>query len=282
MRTALWREPLLHFLSIGVLLYAAAAFRMEVSDPDRIVVDSATLEQLNELYRQQFGMPPDEQRLRELVKNYVREEALFRQGKALGLADKDIVIRRRIAQKMEFLNEGGQSISDASEQQLQEFYRNHVERYRQPATVSFKSLYFAPDHTDNAEAKQRAITALHRLQQGDVESAEGLADPLPDLMRMEAVSEQQVRRHFGEGELVQALFTAPTGAWSGPFHSGYGWHVVWVELRAEGQLPDLAKMREQVLDDWRQEQRREQGEQSLRNLLARYEIVWPPGMEPVL
>jgi peptidyl-prolyl cis-trans isomerase C len=103
----LLREPLLHFLLIGTALFvgyrvlnpnadaAAQSNRIELTQDDLLQMSVAWLAQ---------GQPaPTPEQMRNLVEHRVREEILYREALALGLDKGDTIVRRRLAQKMEFL-----------------------------------------------------------------------------------------------------------------------------------------------------------------------------------
>src|SRR4051794_22138595 len=111
------REPIVHFALLGSLLYGAAALHATATDPQRIVVSDAVVSRLAERYIQQFGAPPPPMRLAYLIDRYVQDEALYRQGMAMGVANNDEIVRRRVIQKMEFLGEGETDVGEPTQQQ---------------------------------------------------------------------------------------------------------------------------------------------------------------------
>ena len=103
------KEPLLHFLALGAVLFALNAWRDEsrptAASTARIEVTAAVIERLRAGYERQFGQSPDAEELRGLVTAHIREEVLCREALALGLDRDDTIVRRRLAQKMEFLTD---------------------------------------------------------------------------------------------------------------------------------------------------------------------------------
>ncbi len=130
----LLREPLVHFLLGGALLFAlyAAVADDPVDARDRIVIDEVRVANLATTFQRTWLRPPTRVELDGLVREFVDEEILYREGLALGLDRDDAVIRRRMRQKMEFLSTdlGGQEV--ASEAELAGFLSANRERFEKP------------------------------------------------------------------------------------------------------------------------------------------------------
>jgi hypothetical protein len=97
----------------------------------------------------------DAQDLRGLVTDYLKEELLAREAKELGLDKNDTVVRRRLAQKMEFMVQDTATLDDPTDSMLHTFYNSHRSRYERPPQISFSQIYFK-----SAAGAQRAMIAL--------------------------------------------------------------------------------------------------------------------------
>lgn len=269
---AILREPLAHFLFVGALLYGASSLYARATDPQRIVVTDADVDRLTQRYSQQFGAPPALERLTHLIDLHIRDEALFRKGLAMGLGEGDELVRRRIIQKMEFLIEGEDDIEEPSPAQLQMFYQANAERYRKSARTSFTHLYFSPDIGGAAAARSRAAAALTRLQDSADPSTIS-SERFPDRQNYARLGLQEAEQVFGKSELAQALYTLPVGVWAGPVRSGYGWHLVRIEVREELHPQLLTEIEEELRADWQDEQRSRLKDERLTQLLREYEVV---------
>src|SRR6516225_6590729 len=114
-------EPFLHFVALGALIFAAQAVLQH--DPLRVEVSAADIERLRGLALKQWGHEPDAARMNEMVQDFVREEVLYREAVAQGLERDDVVVRRRLAQKMEFVAQDG--LRAPSDDELRAFYAVH-------------------------------------------------------------------------------------------------------------------------------------------------------------
>lgn len=266
------REPIVHFLFAGAILYGVGSAYADATAHKRIVVTEADVAQLTRRHVQQFGTPPSPERLDYLIERHIRDEALYREGMALGLGQDDEVVRRRIIQKMDFLGEDDAGLDEPSESDLQAFYHANAERYRTPARTSFTHLYFSPDRGGDDAALSRATAALAALRAGAVQPFT-LGDNFPNQQNFALLSPRDTERVFGKSPLAQALHALPLGMWSGPLRSGYGWHLVKVEARQPGRLPDPAEITDDLRSDWQDDKRTKLRDARMARLLGGYEIV---------
>src|SRR5579872_6833062 len=101
----LFREPLFHFLVLGAVIFVAHGLitRHKTDKPGEIVVTQGAVENLVTGFTRTWQRPPTEGELQGLVRDYIREEAAYRAALAAGLDRDDMIVRRRLRQKLEFL-----------------------------------------------------------------------------------------------------------------------------------------------------------------------------------
>lgn len=264
----LLREPLVHFLLGGAalfLLYGGVA-EPGAERPDRIVVGEEQVAMLAQTFRRTWMRPPTAAELEGLIDDHVTEEVLYREALALGLDRDDLVVRRRMRQKMEFLNEG-LAEGEPSDEELRAFLEANPERFRAPPRVSFTQVFVSPDGDGAADA--RAAALLARLRAGADPAA--LGDPTLLPRRLSLAPPSQVEGSFGAG-FAEHLAELPEGVWSGPIASGFGLHLVRVSGREPARLPALAEIRGAVGREWAAEQDDAARERFHRALRARYDV----------
>jgi peptidyl-prolyl cis-trans isomerase C len=242
------REPLVHFVLAGLVLFIAGEVHRGRMDAYRIVVTPEREAHLADRYELQFGEQPDAQTLAQLVESDVQEEMLFRRGLALELDKDDEIVRRRIVQKMRFLLEDVSAPTEPSEAELSSYYQAHAARYADPVRITFSHVYFSSDGGEQA-AQARASRALDLLASGKL-TASDLGDPFPDRYHFSAYEPEQLYRLFGRTEFSEAALSAPLARWVGPYRSAYGWHLVHVDARSDAQLLQLATVRDRVRTDY--------------------------------
>jgi hypothetical protein len=268
------KEPLLHFFILGAAIFAAYQLvgKGAAVTPDSIVVTPGKIENLAALFQRTWQRPPAREELDGLIQDYVREEVLYREGMAMGLDQDDTVIRRRIRQKMDFIVEDMTAQADPGDEQLQKYLQQHADQFRVPPQFSFQQIYLNPEKHGNA-LLQDAEKLLAGLQQTpDSSDPATLGDSIMLEPAYQQLALQQVSRLFGE-DFATALDGLPAGSWQGPVQSGYGVHLVKIDERIDGRLPELAEVRASVLREWDNARRSEAGEKFYQSLLQRYSVV---------
>jgi hypothetical protein len=271
----LLRDPLLHFVVLGAVLFAVYALVTGLFTSDevrRIEIDQPQIEFLAGTFQRQWGRPPTAQELRGLVDARVREEVLYREALAVGLDRDDTVVRRRMVQKIEMLTQDLALLADPTDEELEAYFEEHRGDYRIPPRLSFSQVYFNADRR-GASVEEDALRVLEELrtenptpqrapERGDatmIDSDYALASPY------------EVKRLFG-GHFAEALFELEPG-WQGPVVSGYGLHLVYVGEREESRLPEFETIRERLIDDFNRVRRDRASDALYESLAGRYEVV---------
>ncbi len=240
----LWTHPVFHFLIIGAGLFALNAWHTSArppADEAAITVDRPRLEALAGIWKAQFGRRPTEAELTTVARAWTVEEMRVREARRLGLDQDDSVIRRRLAQKYDFLVNNPASLSPPSDATLRTYLAAHADRYAGPSRYSFVQLYFSSDRgRDKALAAAQAALA---------NPAAAKADAFPGNPIERNATEAEIRQDFGSN-FAQALPRLRPGVWDGPVESGFGFHLVKITARRALAPPDFATVRGQVLADW--------------------------------
>ena len=266
------REPLVHFFLAGLILFFAVdAYKRETS-VYRIEITPERVTALENSYRQQFGAPPTPTAREALIDRYVDEEIFFRQGVAMGLDRGDEIVRRRVVQKMQFLQQDLQSPREPSMDELRSWYSDHLGQYTLPPQVSFTHIFFSAGQDGDAGARSRAQAVLTGLG-GDITRAPERGDSFPDLYDYTGFGPTEAARLFGATPLAQALFTAPTGQWAGPFQSGYGWHLVYIAARRAPRTQPFESVRDQVRADWLAAEQARSNQHAFNALKSHFVVV---------
>ena len=268
------QEPLLHFLAIGAVLFALF---YQVADPEtvsdnRIVISEANIDRMITLFERKLQRLPTQQELDGLVQAQIREEILYREALAMGLDQDDTIVRRRMAQKLEFMFNDLADSAEPSEEELQRFLEANPERFRESARTSFVQIYLNADKRGqevNTDAQQ-LLQALS-TEPGAMDSATA-GDAFMFGHEFNYQSDQQIARMFGT-DFTQSLATLETGSWQGPITSGYGQHLVYISERTEAWLPPLADIRDTVLYELLSERRQRANQAFIKALRERYEVI---------
>lgn len=267
-RVAGWlREPFVHFLVAGALVYAVLSGRPPNLGERKIVVNEAVATRLADRWSQTYRRPPSPEELNGLITDYVRDQAYYREALRLGLDKDDEVVMRRMRNKMIALATSEAEAAAPTDAQLQALLDKDPARYAPEVRLSFAHLYLGGDTPATREA---AGAALARLRSGG--SPEGLGQPVPIPASFDADPASDVAGLFGDG-FVGELRRAPLGQWVGPLPSGIGLHLVKVTARTAPAKPQIADVRQALENDWRAEALRTAEQKNYRSLLSGYDVV---------
>jgi hypothetical protein len=270
------REPLVHFLFIGAALFVLYEFvgKQDTEDPERVItITAGEIDWLTGSWKKRWNRPPTEEERKALIKHYIREMILYREALAMGLDQNDTIIRRRLAQKLEFLTQDLIRPQPPTEDDLQGYFKTHMDRYQSPSLITLTHVFLDPDKRGNqtlqdAETLKAKLIALKQ----PLQDAGSFGDPFMLQSYYPERSEVELSKLFGRG-FAEPLFKLAPQEWHGPVLSGYGVHLVYVHARQDAEPPKFESVAEQVQRDWENDQREQLNEQYITNLMARYEVI---------
>ncbi|MEA3210869.1 MAG: hypothetical protein QOE70_3926 [Chthoniobacter sp.] len=267
------KEPLVHFALLGALIFVVNAWREGRRPAENaaahIEVTSGTIAWLREGYSKQWHRAPDPDELRGLVNDHLREEVLYREALAMGLDRDDSIVRRRMAQKMEFLTQDIAASVEPDDAALRKFFEGNTARYAKAARVSFRHVFFSKERR-GAKLEADAREALAALAKGA--SDETMGDPFLREHEFTDANADEIAAALGR-EFAEKVTTMPAGEWRGPVASSYGMHLVRVSGRAEPQPVVFEAVRDAVARDFSDERRRTANRDFLEGLKAHYRIT---------
>jgi len=282
MLTTLFREPLVHFILAGFLLfiYFKSCSTQTASDDQIVVTEDRLLSYMQyqskafnrDVFQDKFA-GFSEQEKDELIHRYIMDEALYREAVEMGLDQNDFVIKRRVIQKMEFvLNDFDESQVEITEDGLQAYYEDHKESYYQSSLYSFTHIFFNQEHN----ASQRAIKFLSRESQRELPAAESLSYGDRFLYHRN-YSEKTIsflEGHFGKS-FVEALevLESDDQKWQGPLPSEHGQHVVKLFQKENASIPPLEEIKSVVKSDYISDLKKRHKQNRVQKLVDQYEQV---------
>ena len=272
----LLREPLLHFMVIGTVIYLLYGVfaESEVEENDRtIVVSAGEVEWMRNSWQKRWSRPPTDKEMDGLIQQYIRESVLYREALTMGLNQHDSIIRRRLAQKLEFLAKDLVALTPPSQEELQAYFAAHADRYQEPALYTFTQVFIDPDKRGDATLADAEKIKATLIAQGDaIEDAGALGDGIMLQNYYPGIAPFEIERNFGSG-FAKALLELSPGRWHGPILSGYGVHLVYVSHVSEPPAPIFTDLRERVTQEWKSDKGEELNEKFYANLRDRYTIV---------
>lgn len=273
----LLREPLIQFLLVGLTLFGAwqlvGPAQAGRDAPNRIVITEDDLKQMSVAWMAQGMPPPTPQQLQSLVEKRVREEVLYREALALGLDKDDVIVRRQLARKMEFVAEDVSKLDEPTPQELRAWFDKNASRFALPARATFRHVYFSPDRR-GANTRADAEAALARFAGQPIDVAATAGDPFMFQSFYGDRSMDVIAKEFGPA-FARALAATPPGAWAGPVQSGYGWHLVFIDAMTPQRVPDFEEIEPEVRNAWTEDHREKTRDKLYEAMRARYEVVLP-------
>lgn len=280
-------NPLFHFLTLGAaifVLFEIAANEGTVYDSKIINVDRDALLTFVQYRTRAFepaaaaarlaGMTEEE--LERLIDDYVREEALHREAKALGVDRNDYVIKRRMIQSIEFITDGFVAAAvEVTDEDIAAYYEKNREEYYRSPVVTFAHVFIDGTGRPRTDAYALASAKLEELnrEQASFGDAPGHGDRFPLFVNYVDRDPQFIASHFGAA-MARAVFELEPNdsAWHGPFESEFGLHLVMLSKKTEGTYPTLTEIANTVRDDAVRDKTAATKEQAIQAIVDTYDV----------
>lgn len=289
------KEPLVHFIAIGSILFGLVSWWQapdSLQSDNTIRVDEKTLLRF---FQYQSGNTDSKKaafilaamseiQRQQVIDAFVREEVLFREGLALNLDQNDRAIRQRLIQKTKFALEAFAVEAAVPEPaELEAFFVARQTDYAVATVISFSHVFFSNEKWGAEKAAALAGKALEKLQGSATHTAGlGVGDRFIYHRNYVQRSEEEVTGHFGE-RMAKNLFALPEAVpgWQGPLQSDYGSHLVFVTEKQPGYMPELGEIREQVVSDFLFRRQQQQLNNAVKELVDSYhvEVLYQPPVE---
>ncbi|HMJ83887.1 MAG TPA: peptidylprolyl isomerase [Vicinamibacterales bacterium] len=262
-------EPMLHFLLLGIALFGAYRW-MAPGDSGgrRIVITQGVVDDLATQHVAARGREPSTTELNHLIDSYVHDEILYREGVKLGLERDDIVVKRRVRQKIEMIAEEDASTRAPTDPDLSAYLVANQARFAQPAILTFEQVFIGESTSGRGVVHAVAVTR-QALRKGGHPEDLGKPTLLPH--RVTRTPADLVARDFG-ASFAAALEKAPLGEWAGPIDSSFGSHYVRVSERTPAATPELATVRDQVVREWENDRRLRARNDAYTKMRREYEV----------
>ena len=273
MKFPLLKEPLFQFLVLGAALFGFfhLVSNKKADPPERIVVSSARINNLADGFARTWRRPPSKEELQGLIDDYIRDEVFYREGRAAGLDRDDVIIRRRVRQKMEFFAEDA-SVPEPSEAQLAAYLESNPERFKTEDRLTFHQVFLSATRRGAAidrDSQQVSNTLALADTAADVAA---IGDPFLLGEEFQAVSQTELAGIFGDA-FAKQMSAMEQGRWQGPIPSSFGQHFVYISERIQGGVPPLEAVRDAVRREWSNARRLEAEQKLYSSLREHYEIV---------
>jgi len=278
----LLKEPLLHFAVAGAVLFGGYGWlhekRIDTAVIEPVRIGEGDVRWLKQTWSSQWLREPSDDELKGLVDDLLKEKLMAREAEAVGLGQDDTIIRRRLAQKLTFLVEDTAQLAEPTEAELRQFYAANPAHFETPGRLSFKQIYFNPEHRKDAAADAAAeLTALRtKVDQGSAAGDRLLFDD-----SFADTDELALSGMFG-ADFAREVFALDPGEWRGPVKSGYGLHLVLVTQRTPTAPKPFATVKDAVLAEWHRARQTELSRDYLVELHKKYGVELDDSVKAVL
>jgi len=271
------KEPLIYFFVLGFVVFGLHSFlnrekQGRGEDPFTVEIASTDVEWIRSTWEARMKRQPTQQELQGLIDRHIRDEILFREASAMDLDDRDLVIQRRLVQKLTFVLEDLAETVEPADHELKKYLQENQDRYRIPEEISFSQVYFNPDKRKDVAKEVEKLLVRLKSEQSPPEEAVSLGDTImidPTFLKK---SPNEVARTLGK-EFADALFSADEMGWQGPMMSTFGLHLVYIEERIASKMPEFASLREDVKNDFMYERKKQVIDSAYNAMKSRYTIL---------
>ena len=260
----LLREPLVHFIGAGIIIFLIASL-WQTLFPSReaIIVTKQDIRRMASVYSGEAGTNPSLNDLRGMINDHIETVALASEARRLGLDRDDVIVERRLAQKMRFMIDDLADIPNISPAKLEEWYEANRSEFEMPTLYSFNHVYFR-EHSD-----QHVGESLSALRNGADWAEKGDAFML--LRQYADLPRSEIVRLFG-ANFADGIEEAPLNEWVGPQTSSLGTHLIRVERVTPSSSPEFEEIRTQIKSKWRDEQLQLLNQEAIAELVGRYHV----------
>ena len=266
----IFKEPLLHFIVIGALFFVLYGWvNDEQNSEETIYFDDYDMDNLIASWEMQWKRLPTQEELKSLVDLNIRQEIFYQEALKMNLDHNDEIIKRRLAQKMQFLSNDLAAFREPTREDLQEYYETNVDKYLSPFEFSFYQIVLSPDYRENPAADAEKL--LKEFGAYGPETLEGKGDPLPFPYDYENTDAETLSRQLGM-QFTRGLETVDIGKWTGPIQSGFGMHLVYLKKRKDPKRPPFESIKRELTRDLEYETQQKMNDLVFEELKKNYRI----------
>lgn len=262
----------LYIIIAGGILLAYYSVGNQTWHQDRKIVISANQQTaIKSKFERTWQRPPSELEIKQLLDVFIRRELAYREASKLELGRDDAIIRRRLQQNLEALSADEAVHVPASREALQSYLNDHADEFQVDPLLTFRQIHFDnTQHAISADATARFILGKLRNQALD-EDISRLGDPTILPFLFEEVRSSDIAPIFGQA-FISMLSDAAVGEWVGPIPSTLGLHLIHIDNKTAGQVPELDEIEDSVREAWLSARRKTAIDDMYLELAQQYKI----------
>jgi len=264
------KEPFFHFILLGIALFILYGLvNDKTNSKNTILINDFDVNSIIASWEMQWKRPPTEKELQNLIASKIKQEIFYQEALKMNLDHNDEIIKRRLAQKMQFLSDDIASLNEPTEAELQEYYKDHANKYLAPISYSLYQIVFIQDKRTNN--RKDALETLEQFPNATFDEMKNWGDQLPFSYYFEGVTANELALQLGS-KFPEALLDKEINKWIGPIPSGFGYHLVYITQKTEPYLPDFEVRRKDVIRDFEYDKQEEFNKLIYKELKKKYNI----------
>jgi hypothetical protein len=254
------REPLLHFIVLGGVLFAADHFIVASSDdPRTILIDAKVDGEARAVFKAARGREPNKEELYALRRVWLDNEVLYREGLAMQLDKGDKAIRERVIFKALSVVDAGTRLPPVDDEVLRQWFESHRGKYDEPARYTFQEAVLAGEKSE--AALRTLVDALNGGKQGALEA---------DLRVFSGRPHENLVQSYGAA-FARSLEESKPGEWRVIASRG-GVRAVRLDSITEPEPAMFEALRGLVLQDWTDATLAAQRSAAVKTLAMKYVV----------
>lgn len=259
------KEPLFHFLLIGTLLFGLFYIINPSEDKEEIIIDTELVSELVAKWGQKRNRQPTMNEIRGLISEYLEQEIFYREALKMNLDHNDEIVKRRLAQKMQFISDELAETLQPTEEMLIDYYETNKDNYKKPAIFSLEQVYFSPDKRTDATNDAKKLLATNNIP--------SKVDRLSLPQSYQNTSGTKIAIDFGT-RFASSIDTLPLNKWQGPIISGLGVHLVKINSKEPAGHFAYNEVAREVSIDYNFDANNKFKNDLLNALLENYNVVY--------
>ncbi len=266
----LLKEPFFHFIGIGIVLFLLYGLVNKQTDSkNTILINDFDINKILVGWEMQWKRPPTEKELQNLIAQNIKQEIFYQEALKMNLDHNDEIIKRRLAQKMQFLSDDIASIKEPTEKELQKYYQEHADKYLTSPSYSLYQIAFTPDkRSDNYKD---AAATLKQFPEATFDEMKNWGDKLPFSYNFTDITSNELALQLGS-KFSNGLVDQEINKWIGPIPSGFGYHLVYITKKTDPKLPEFNMRKNDVIRDFEYDKQQEINELIYKELKKKYNI----------
>jgi hypothetical protein len=263
------KEPLLHFLLLGAMIYVyfTIVHKEESFGNKLITLSSYEVQELKSSYEKEYERETNQVTLKILIAQKYYDAILLEKAFSTKIAHNDAVVAQRLLKKMQFVMLDSSKYKEPTQKELHDYYTKNIHEYSHIKKISFSSVFFRNDKDT------RIASTYELLNVAKVNSVEarGFSDISALPYHVENASFKEIEESYGK-YFAKKLFSLKQGVWHKAIQAKDGARLVYVTQKKTASPYAFDDVESRVYEDYLAQQAKEQKEKAYEEMAAQYSL----------